>query len=60
MHAQKAGNHIDVLDVETGELIIDLHDYIWKASEASVRLRHLSLLVTWAADKRASVAVQHR
>ncbi len=38
MHAQRAGDHIDVLDVETGQLIVDLHQYISKAAEVSVCL----------------------
>ena len=36
LHAQKAGNHIDVLEVETGDLVLDLHQYLWRAAELSV------------------------
>jgi hypothetical protein len=36
LHAQDAGNHIDVLDVASGELILDLHSYLWNAAQEAV------------------------
>ena len=49
MHAQKSGDHIDVLDVETGQLIVDLYQYILDAAELSVRgrIRHCDVLLIY-------------